>query len=164
VAGRRQKKITSKYWRKNNTLLQKILYSVWCRQSHYVTSYNKLWRVTLQKTPLNLLHSFIYDSTSRRCHLSFTMSSDPLMSCLGAVLGSLLSLSVLNADSWLTFSSRVSRCLFSLLCPLSESVALYIECLRLEYKTPFLTIVFCVATIWLLKKRLTVKNCWVSVE
>jgi hypothetical protein len=44
----------------------------------------------LQKTPIDLLHSFISDSTSRRCDLSFTMSSDPLMSCLGAVLGCLL--------------------------------------------------------------------------
>jgi hypothetical protein len=33
---------------------------------------------------------FIYDSTSRRYNPSFTMSSDPLMSYLGAVLGSLL--------------------------------------------------------------------------
>jgi hypothetical protein len=44
----------------------------------------------LQMTPLNLLHSFIYDSTSRYYNLFFTTSSDPLMSCLGAVLGSLL--------------------------------------------------------------------------
>jgi hypothetical protein len=35
---------------------------------------------------LDLLHLFIYDSTSRHYNLSFTMSSDPLMSCLGAVL------------------------------------------------------------------------------
>jgi hypothetical protein len=33
---------------------------------------------------------FIYDSTTRRYNLSFTISPDPLMSCLGAVLGYLL--------------------------------------------------------------------------
>jgi hypothetical protein len=37
--------------------------------------------------------------TSRRYNLSFTMSSDPLMPCLGAVLRSLL---LLNAGRWLT--------------------------------------------------------------
>jgi hypothetical protein len=37
-------------------------------------------------TPLDLLHCFIYDSTSRYYNLCFTTSSDPLMSCLGAVL------------------------------------------------------------------------------
>jgi hypothetical protein len=40
-----------------------------------------------------------YDSTSRHYNLSFTMSSGPLTSCLGAIFGSL---SVLNADSQLT--------------------------------------------------------------
>jgi hypothetical protein len=60
-----------------------ILYSVWplldakCNLLGY-------------RTHLDLLHWFIYDSTSRRYNISFTMSSDPLMSCLGAVLGSLL--------------------------------------------------------------------------
>jgi hypothetical protein len=58
-------------------------------------------------------HSICYIhlfTTSRRYNLSFTMSYDPLMACLGAVLGSplsfLLSLSVLNADSKLTFNCQ----------------------------------------------------------
>jgi hypothetical protein len=55
-----------------------------------------MYYVGLLMTLLDLLHSFIYDSTSRRYNLSFTMSSEPLMSCLGAVLGSLL---IPSADS-----------------------------------------------------------------
>jgi hypothetical protein len=51
-----------------------------------VTAGRQLYNVRLQKTPLDLLHSFIYDSTSRCYNLSFTMNSDPLLSCLGAVL------------------------------------------------------------------------------
>jgi hypothetical protein len=62
----------------------------------------------LQKTPLDLLHSFIYDSTSRRYTLSFTMSSDPLLSYLGAVLGSIL---LPNAGSVARQWSFTSRCL-----------------------------------------------------
>jgi hypothetical protein len=42
----------------------------------------------LQRTPLDVT-LFISDSNSRHYSLSFTMSSDPLMSCLGAVLRSL---------------------------------------------------------------------------
>jgi hypothetical protein len=56
----------------------------------------KMELARLQKTPFCLLHLFIYDSTSRRYNLSFTMNFGPLMSCLGAVLGSLL---LLNAGS-----------------------------------------------------------------
>jgi hypothetical protein len=41
--------------------------------------------VRLQTTKLNWLHSFIADSTSRYYNHSFTLSSDLLMSCLGAV-------------------------------------------------------------------------------
>jgi hypothetical protein len=50
------------------------------------------WRylLGLQNTPLCLWHSFIADSTSWHYNLSFTLSTDPLMSCLGAVPWSLL--------------------------------------------------------------------------
>jgi hypothetical protein len=62
------------------------------------------------RRPLDLFHSFIYDSTSRHYNLSFTMSSDPLMSCLGAVLGSLLCLSwMLTANYWLLSLSLMLR-------------------------------------------------------
>jgi hypothetical protein len=65
----------------------------------------------LLMTPFDLLHSFISDSTSHHYNLSFTMSSDPLMSCLGAVLGSLLCLSRMLTANWLTDSVYVYLCL-----------------------------------------------------
>jgi hypothetical protein len=54
---------------------------------HYLSLLNtNLQPARLLKTPLDLLHLFIYDSTSRHYNLSFTMCYDHLMSCLGAVL------------------------------------------------------------------------------
>jgi hypothetical protein len=52
-------------------------------------------------TPLYLLHCLFTTLLVVIRIFPVTMSSDPLMSCLGAILGSLLS-SVLHADSWLT--------------------------------------------------------------
>jgi hypothetical protein len=59
---------------------ENIMYNVW----PLLNAKCKL--LGLLTTPLDLLHLFIYDSNNRHYNLSFTMSSDPLMSCLGAVL------------------------------------------------------------------------------
>jgi hypothetical protein len=77
-----------------------------------VTAGHQLYLARLEKTPLDLLNSFIYDSTSRSYNLSFTMRSDPLMSYLGAVLGSFLCLSWMLTANWLADCSIFS-CLFS---------------------------------------------------
>jgi hypothetical protein len=46
--------------------------------------------VRLQKTPLNLLHGFYFRLHGSSLQSFFTLSSDPLMSCLGAVFWCLL--------------------------------------------------------------------------
>jgi hypothetical protein len=102
---------------------------------------------------LCLLHLFIYDSTSRRYNLSFTMSSDPLMSCLGAVPGSLLSsMSVcpecwqlsdwLTVIKWLAIRSWITECSLNQILPY-------------RIWNTFSHGLSSIATIWLLKKRLT---------
>jgi hypothetical protein len=83
-----------------------------------------------------------------------------VVSLSGSLISSLLS--VRWSRFFLCLSSHLS------LSVLSFSVAPQIQCLRLESKTPYLTVEFfrCFgfATIWLLRKLLTVKNCWVAVE
>jgi hypothetical protein len=87
--------------------LGRRMYSVWGTWPLLTAKCTMFWplldancNLLCYRRPLNLLHSFIYDSTSRHYNLSFTMSSDPLLSCLGAALGSLLSSISVCPECW----------------------------------------------------------------
>jgi hypothetical protein len=88
-------KLLSKYclmWQYNCETLNETW--LWFQRRHNIIV--RCWRylLGLQDTPLNWLHRFIVDSTSWYYNLSFTISSDPLMSRGGPLMSS-------PPDGWL---------------------------------------------------------------